>query len=96
MMLCMQKDTFIGTMGFALVRLGLPPSLKPFYFCCENGWILPREAPPWGYSKPKTKDVNWGEREQTLGSPRRSRGKGWTCAKEAKLKLNLQTNITET
>lgn len=46
--------------------------------------------------------------EQTLGCLRRSRRKGWTCAKatpflgtdlnspsEAKLKLNLQINVTE-
>uniref|UniRef100_A0A8C3N201 alpha-glucosidase n=1 Tax=Geospiza parvula TaxID=87175 RepID=A0A8C3N201_GEOPR len=64
------------------VRIGMasPSSLpKTLLSSCENGWILPSEAPSLGIfkapiqaEKTKPKDVNWGERERTLG------WKGWT------------------
>lgn len=64
----------------------LPKTL--FFFCCENDWVLPSEAPSLGTfkaqiqaDKTKPKGVNWGEMEQTLGMSEEEQREGMDLAK---------------
>uniref|UniRef100_A0A674G9J7 alpha-glucosidase n=1 Tax=Taeniopygia guttata TaxID=59729 RepID=A0A674G9J7_TAEGU len=64
----------------------LPKTL--FFFCCENGWVLPSEALSLGTfkaqipaDKTKHKGVNWEEMEKTLGMSEEEQREGMDLAK---------------
>lgn len=74
--------------GVRIGTSGLSALPKTLFFACGNGWILPREAPSLEMfkaqiqqTKPDPRMRIKREMKQTLGCPRKGRGKGWTQAK---------------